>query len=1555
MKLNNILIYGILLLISLLAFNSLVIAAEPFVLVSDIRANEYENSLVYNAAKEPRIAVNEAGDLIICWINKDHINDTPDVLFNRFSKNGTKLDDQKIVEDEFHNETPEVLYHSNGEFMIMWAHLIGKYWIIKAQKYSADGNSIGNQSNMSTDISGGDVFREPEFSIINQNELIFSWYGGGWANGDNGVCEIYARRYNWTGDALTASSTINSITTGEQKYCSVVAKSNGNSVICWHDSRNTSNYEIYAQVLNSDGTRKGADFKVNSNNLGIHLGNVFESSIAIDGNDNYAIAWAEKSNDLCDIYVQWYTSDDQPIGGNTRVNDIVGIATETDVAIAADESGNWMVCWQEERNGTYDVYAQYFRAPLQPEGANFRVDQVANSTTATAPDVVLKNGCAYFAWSSTQVNNFTDVYFNIMKLPGTILVSEPQPGVECSVGAAQEIRWQADNVGVTVNVDLSIDNGLSWKRILTETENDGAEFWKPSIEDISDQCVIKVSNIKNQTIFATSSGTFKILTDLGKLTSIAPQIPSGWPAPELDGKIDEPIWNVAAPESLLQGGVPDAWGITWDALDDNLVIWRALWSAETNQLYVAVQVNDDVKGTFDDNDPAVDDYNSWNDDSIEFFTDGDHSGGDYDDNFIDAQQWRVSGENIRNLRNYEANGSQAYEGTDFVPAVRYLADDVWTCEAVFTIYDELPAIEKILTVGQTIGWNVWYNDSDDELLDGTYQRDHQVGWLYSGPAFKQADYFGELKLQSAVLPTAWHYQGNTGKNATIIISPQIEPQVEGAPIQPGDYIGAFTSSGVCAGWVRWIDQNISLTIDGDNDLTSEIEGFTANELINYRIYRPATLQEWIVNQVAYNSGTGLFNHNAFMILSTLNVDVTETISTPTVPTGVASAKAGMTLTFTTSGAISNQGHAVEYQFDWGNETQSEWGDAQQSISYSTAGTFSVKARACCQEHPDVVSEWSDAVSVVISYCQLTTTVLPEGTGSIAILPDQTDFLYQDKVTLTAMPNVGYEIDAWSGDLSGSESSYELVMDDDKSVTVQFKKIKRTPVHFSFSMTGENYPVAIQAVAGMIPEVGDEIAVFTPGGLCVGASVWTGLLPLSISAWKDDPQTDAVDGYLDNEPMQFRVWDAGANDAGVELLATPEYQLGDGTFGYQTYSIVSTLTIVPLVQQKIVFQPGWSWVSMPIQPEFPHVESVFQQTAHLDILIDGSGNFYVPGLVNSIGDWNVKNGYKIHLSAKDSILVTGQRIPATTPIELNEHWNFIAYLPDHPMATEAAVSPIVDKMEILKNDHGQFYIPGLLNTMEEMQPMEGYKLYMSEATSFTYPIHMTLAKHTQTVISQPSAAEHFSYHDQTGDNYVVIVDNVTLNNARLEPNDEIGVFTTDGVCVGAARWEGTPHQAIVAWADDQQTEAIDGYLNSDVVQFRIWDASDDCEFIASAIYSKGDGRFGNTGYAHISEISALTTDIVGVQGQLPTEFALRQNYPNPFNPETHILFELPAAERATLTIYNMHGQLVETLVNGRLNAGSYSITWQALNQPSGIYLCYFTAGNYQKSIKLLLVK
>jgi hypothetical protein len=88
---------------------------------------------------------------------------------------------------------------------------------------------------------------------------------------------------------------------------------------------------------------------------------------------------------------------------------------------------------------------------------------------------------------------------------------------------------------------------------------------------------------------------------------------------------------------------------------------------------------------------------------------------------------------------------------------------------------------------------------------------------------------------------------------------------------------------------------------------------------------------------------------------------------------------------------------------------------------------------------------------------------------------------------------------------------------------------------------------------------------------------------------------------------------------------------------------------------------------------------------------------------------------------------------------------------------------------------------------------------------------------------------------------------------------------------------------------------------------------------------------------------------------PSTYALSQNYPNPFNPSTNIPFSLAHREHVTLKVYDTLGRDVATLMDDTLPPGPHAATFDARGLASGVYICRLSAGSFQASRSMLLIK
>ena len=106
---------------------------------------------------------------------------------------------------------------------------------------------------------------------------------------------------------------------------------------------------------------------------------------------------------------------------------------------------------------------------------------------------------------------------------------------------------------------------------------------------------------------------------------------------------------------------------------------------------------------------------------------------------------------------------------------------------------------------------------------------------------------------------------------------------------------------------------------------------------------------------------------------------------------------------------------------------------------------------------------------------------------------------------------------------------------------------------------------------------------------------------------------------------------------------------------------------------------------------------------------------------------------------------------------------------------------------------------------------------------------------------------------------------------------------------------------------------------------------------------------------IAFYDTVNTSITKLGSEIPSKYDLYQNYPNPFNPSTNIKFDVVKNGLVKLEVYDVTGRVVNTLVNSKLEAGSYQFTLDASLLPSGVYFYKIQAGDFLQTKRMILLK
>jgi len=419
------------------------------------------------------VSCDSSGNFVASWL--DNRSGYYDVYARQFSNEGTPLGDDFRVND---NTTAAYLYHpqvssdNEGNFLIVWEdHRLGFKGDIFGQPYLNDGTSVGDNNKVNDD-KGSANQKMPSIAIDICDNFIIAW-----VDNRDGPDEIYAQRFSHEGAVLGDNFKVNDETSTYSMYSgpSVAVDDSGNFVITWDDFRNEHWGDIYAQRFSNDGTALGSNFKVNS-----LTSVVYGATVACKSNGDFIITWGDAPDDALDrlrpgqsnvgndvapellsgnyyskpdIWAQQYLSDGTALGSNFMVNDDGGYTDQTYPAITVVPNGDFIIAWQDNRNGDWEIYLQPYLSNGTAVGANLKiVDSLSTAyqlETSISSDkrgnfiVTWKDNSNghYDIWAQRFLSDCTPVGNNFLVNNDSVGSDQSSPCVSADVHGNFIITW----------------------------------------------------------------------------------------------------------------------------------------------------------------------------------------------------------------------------------------------------------------------------------------------------------------------------------------------------------------------------------------------------------------------------------------------------------------------------------------------------------------------------------------------------------------------------------------------------------------------------------------------------------------------------------------------------------------------------------------------------------------------------------------------------------------------------------------------------------------------------------------------------------------------------------------------------------------------------------------------------------------------------------------------------------------------------------------------------------------------------------------------------------
>jgi len=301
----------------------------------------------WGSQTNPKVAMADDGSFVVAWEGFD--SNRKGVFGRRFDSAGEALGDKFLANVSQHSDqkAPTVAIADTGRFVIAWEGSDANKKGVLARQFNADGTALGGEISVNATTSGDQ--KEPSVAVASDGSFVVAWEGS-----DSNKKGVFARRFSDAGVAAGGDISVNTTVSGDQKKPPVALASDGGFVVAW-EGFDADKKGVFARRFNADGIASGSEFLVSTSVSGDQI----KPEIAVRDDGRFTIAWEGPDSHDKGVFAQSFDSDGSRIGDEFRVNTSVS-GNQDNPAIAMADDGDFAVVWEGRDADRDGVFAQRY-------------------------------------------------------------------------------------------------------------------------------------------------------------------------------------------------------------------------------------------------------------------------------------------------------------------------------------------------------------------------------------------------------------------------------------------------------------------------------------------------------------------------------------------------------------------------------------------------------------------------------------------------------------------------------------------------------------------------------------------------------------------------------------------------------------------------------------------------------------------------------------------------------------------------------------------------------------------------------------------------------------------------------------------------------------------------------------------------------------------------------------------------------------------------------------------------------------------------------------------